>query len=261
MARMKHTWKMAALAVSLALAAVLVLAGCGDGNDDDNNNGRPPNLTNGYFGETLTISGKQVYTGESYEWNSSYMPYSGKPLTVIVGYHDEYNWGWIYTSEVGTISENGILNLSISGAPAIDKTPITEFFDGSSFKNWSISPNDAECIQLYLYINDYDNRYYDGYNDLIKQNNTSTTNSEERGTVYYLYVDKDVRVTAQGTTQTSEWGSETSSNIDLQFKKGWNAFYGRWFSTYNQGTDTWTENFSLYIGDSSDGKWYSQVYD
>jgi hypothetical protein len=280
---MKNTWNMTAWVVVTALVAALILTNCGgddDGNDDDNNNGRPPYLTNGNFGETLTISGEQVYTlkrtytaGYELGIEYTYTPYSGKALTVFTGdWEDEEPWGFIKISEVGTISESGILNLSINGAPATGRSrtgPLTEAFEDFEevFKNITFSSTNATVTGLHLYVDVVDG---ESSHSLHKYSHSSrTTDSgepkDDREEIYYGYVNKDVHVTGEGTTtlfcfDDLEYDYKyITTNFSMQFKKGWNAFCEIDYKTYNPTTNTVISNISVYMGDSSDIKWVLEL--
>jgi hypothetical protein len=247
---MKNTWNMTVWALAVALIAALVLTNCGGGNDDNNgdDNDRPPYLTNGNFGETLTISGEQVYN-TTYGDGWIFTPYSGEDLTVFLLYYDfvgEIVALWeIGSEEVGTISESGKLNLSISGEHCDLSTINSNTIDWFRFRsqNFSISNPDAQ----YYYL-DLINRTAGGLRK-VKVSELIVGSVEERNEEFisYIYFDRDVRITHQETSYIP--------NIDLQFKKGWNAFYERYFETSNRITNIHTYKESFYVGDFSDVKW------
>jgi hypothetical protein len=224
---MKNTWNMTAWAVAVALMAALIMTGCGGDDDDDN-------------GETLTISGKQVYTVMGSDGGFEYTPYSGKVLNVFTGYWDTQDHKVIIQDAVGTISGSGILNMTINGAPA-NTRPITEFFDSSAYKNFTISARDTKGFRLNLFI-----IYGEDEEALSKQKLEDGLNE----IITYIYVNHDVHITGQGTSYSVWEGyEEATSNIDLQFKKGWNALHWKEDQTRE------VTNISFSVGDSSDIKW------
>jgi hypothetical protein len=252
---------MTAWAVAVALTAALVLTNCGgdDNGDNDNKNDVHPKLTNGNFGETLAISGKQVYTVKSTYTETggtqrTYTPYSGTALTVSTGYQE--NGNVIIQDAVGSISETGKLNLTINGVPAgLVTTPITEVFDefrASLYRNFTISARDTECVILeYLYIN-----YGEQLEKLSRVNKNESLNEALQEGIIYIYVNHDVRITGQGIATSVTGYPASTTNIDLQFKKGWNALYARLLATFNNATDQLIDQkSSQYVGDSSDIPW------
>ena len=239
----------------LVLTAALVLASCGGEDDDNNNNNNGPNLTNGNLGKTLTISGKQVYYeyfypnpfGEVYFTSA---PYYGEG-TVYAGYDDAAG-SVVITQEVGTIS-NGILNLSI-GTPTHTIPIAEEYFNDISelYKNFSISNPNAKVIDSRFFVADKTQQ-----NRWISLGRDSWITDYTPGYIiyiYYYYFDRDVRVTGQGTTTVFGGVPDIiiTTNIDLQFKKGWNALC--WiYSAPEEDEDS--EIWSLYVGDSPDILW------
>jgi hypothetical protein len=154
-------------------------------------------------------------------------------------YYDEIG------SEVGTISESGKLNLSISGEHGDLSTINSNTIDWFRFRsqNFSISNPDAQ----YYYLDLVDRT--GGIPRKVKASELIVGSVEEINSEFigYIYFDRDVRITHQETSNIP--------NIDLQFKKGWNAFYEGYFITYNRITNISTIKESFYVGDFSDGNW------
>jgi hypothetical protein len=253
---MKNKWKITVLALALALIAFL-LPTCRSGGTRNGNKV--------YYGEKLTIKGKQVYmviatsTDNGLEYTLA--PYSGETLVISMGYIDD-NQDWLISSEPGTISKNGILNLSINGAPA-NIAPIEELFTEhitrpfrilpEEYENFSISSDDVKAAHLLLNVKTGEQEWD---REILNRRSSSPPH---RGFAYenigYWYVDKDVRVTGQGTTTSAGPGTVTTSDLDLQLKKGWNAVHHRSLGIYNQGTYPVAYELLCHLGDSSDINW------
>jgi hypothetical protein len=252
---MKNRWKITVLALALVLIAVLFPA-CRSGGSRNGNKV--------YFGEKLTIKGKQVYTTIATPTDKgleyTLVPYSGETLVISMGYIDD-NQDWLISSEPGIISKTGILNLSINGAPA-NIAPIEELFTAhvtrpfrilpEEYENFSISTDDVKAAHLLLNVKTGDNEWD---REILNKRSSPPYRGFPYENIGYWYVDKNVRVTGQGTTTSAGTGTVTTSDLDLQLKKGWNAVHHTSLGIYNEGNYPVAYELSCHLGDSSDINW------
>jgi hypothetical protein len=252
---MKSKWKITVLAFALALITVLVLAY----HSADIRSGNKA-----YYGEKLAIKGKvytviATFTDDGPEY--ALAPYSGKSLVISMG--DIYDGkDWVTFSESGTISKKGELNLSIKGAPA-NIAPIEELFTAhitspfqilpKEYENFSISADDVKAAHLVLTAKTGEQEW--DREVLYKRSSSPPRRGYAYENIGYWYVDKDVRITGQGTTTSAGSGTVTTSDLDLQLKKGWNAVHHISLRIYNEGTSPIARELSCDLGDSSDINW------
>jgi hypothetical protein len=106
-------------------------------------------------------------------------------------------------------------------------------------------------------------------NEVVNFGSTSGTETYEH--VTYMYVDRDVTITAKGKSEqrTDYYGKPytfTSNNFSLALKAGWNAIYDKTvtFATFSAGqpnnltNGTVTHTFSL--GNPASLKWVLDIY-
>jgi len=198
-----------------------------------------------YLGETLWLSG-QTYGGES-ENNNLDTPRRGS--ADVYAEDDIGGDGAIKT--IGT--KNGQLEFTI-GKPELLQPLFTDEDESEDeqahnmFDNFTVIPDNALGAFLHLRAiggqisstNTSRNQY--ALRNKITTTNESTTVTES---VEYLYVDRDVRITAQNNTYTDYDGNAqvtaTMPAFTLSLKKGWNAVYVKEEET----GDTKTINIAL----------------
>ena len=168
-------------------------------------------MGNPFIGETMTFTG-QVMTNEP-----NYTTFNGN-LNVISSDRNDINC-------TGTIT-SGQLILNV-GTPIPNK-PLTDFFE-STITNWWENyyySNDAKCAAWESgEVSESD------YSWLERRRQFTDVWSHEE--VRYLYVDKDITVTAKGKNQVDSYNDDgvtyiyttSSFDITLNLKKGWNAVY------------------------------------
>jgi len=123
---------------------------------------------------------------------------------------------------------NGQLSYIIK-APRL--SPINEGlgFLAGKYSNIRFSPEDANAAALALGTNS--EKYSGLFKNLLSLNAFSKIPTIIVETVNYVYVDKDVKITAGSNNSTyNDLGfpvSLTTENINLSLKKGWNPLYSR----------------------------------
>ena len=204
-----------------AIMLVFVLASC------DNDGGSSG------IGETLNLSGDVYTVGNNY----NFVKYDGEDLT--------------FTSNVGGTGSitDGKMNFTVGAPNAALLETIDALFEdfedeeeglGLVYSNLTFSPTSAKGTYLYFYIN----------LSKIYMNDTGTSGSDEE--VSYIYVDRDCSFSATGGTFDflDLMGMEvTASNINLNFKAGWNTVNQKVNVTETSGS------VSIKTGDSSSCKW------
>jgi len=159
-----------------------------------------------YWGETLELFG-QVYGGESQDYNFD------KPYDHNADVYVKEN-----TGGTGKISEGKLT--FIIGAPGT-KVSLKELLQKTDmYSNMDLSHDNAKGAFLDLGAESLKsgNNY-----TLRKKSITDTPPSTITEGVDYLYVDRDVTITAE-------------SDLNLNLKKGWNALYSKETITGNTGT-------------------------
>jgi len=217
----------------IALAAVIGFStiACGDGGgNNNNNNSNNPSGNNGtpiIGAAILNISNEQVYywdgTLDDDTWYDNIPKLTG-------------NW----TIDDGGIGGNGSITngkLSYSiGTPNINLASINGFLTG--IDNVSVSDPSAQYsvleVEGFSVQNPNDPYSYwcltkENTNEVVKGN----TCTEYEAALLYLYVDKDVTITANGYTEpynhtnpnTVYSGTHTVKAIHLALKAGWNTVF------------------------------------
>jgi hypothetical protein len=161
------------------------------------------NMGNPYLGESMRFTG-QVWTGEP-----NYIRFNGN-LSVVSSSNNDIACS-------GSIT-NGRLALTV-GTPVPDK-PLTSFFE-STVTNWwkeYLYSNDAKCAAWHG-----GEIVESGFSWLQRRRQSDAVFTHEE--VRYVYVDKDVIVTAKGQVTVDDGFAVTSSDISLSLRKGWNAVY------------------------------------
>jgi hypothetical protein len=166
------------------------------------------------LGESLTLSG-QAYTRDinSLNFSVNYVEYMGN-LDVSDG-------------DIGGAGEikNGKLSYSVKKPelfPIADGfAMLKRMYDGIKF-----SPEDAQAALLNLTVTGSS-----VYSLLSGETLKVTVPSLAYETVYYVYIDRDVVITAEANSFASTDFyipiSITTQKINLKLKKGWNALHGK----------------------------------
>ena len=176
----------------------LVFAACSDEIPEDE-----VKLGTFYLGETLNLSG-QVYTKNR---DSSYAGYIGARIAVSDG------------GESSGEIINGKLNFTTEAPDLLLLKPVGEAFLewDPQYNNFRYSDPEVLSCMLNLEIN------APPYTRLARE--LEKTTSYEW--VEYIYVDRDITITADGKTYTVT-GDDfvyTTSNLSLDLLAGWNAVY------------------------------------
>jgi len=209
-------WKMSSvLLAALGLALVLVFTGCGD----DNGGG------SGALGTTMNLSGP-VYT-----WVDDVLAPFGGNRTIV----SEPPGG------EGAIV-NGQFNFSFGRPVAEYLESIGNLFSGwedeeyTEFMDFTIAPAAARGAFLWMIAMTGDTK--DG--DIYRLYHAETATSFTWRVVDYIFVDREVTISARGITETSEcncstctcveWddacfcaGTFTSRSFNITLREGWNA--------------------------------------
>ena len=177
----------------------------------------PPPLGNGYFGNTLKISGPVSVNNDG-----MLSPYPGGERTVTY-------LGKNSVIASGSISGTGQLNITVGVPPASELLPLSELMSDIA----SVSPSDANGTMLELII-------------VSSQSWLSRGKFTEKGSsmVEYFYVDKDVTIEYADNPLYAVYTNKT-----LSLRQGWNAVYTTW--TY--GTNG--ERITTKVGDPEDVPW------
>ena len=191
----------------LILALMLAVVGCkqdGGGGGDD---------PDPFLGETVTISGEQVYTSDN------------------EGKLSEFTGDLKLKEDSGASGEikGGKLTLTLvaptTGLEVIDDD-FGENFDGM-WTEVTINPTGVKGLMLEGFeITDSDK-----YKVVYRGNVSETSKSITQEIVYYMYVDNDVKITGKGATETDEDGTYKIDNLNLSLKKGWNTVYSKMSET------------------------------
>ena len=220
------------LTLIVGVMLVFSLIGCDDGTtgDPDPQFQLPvPDLLDPYIGETLDIS-EQVFS----ESNGTIIPFNGN-LSVS---------SWRFIDGTANIN-NGRLSFTVgTPSPLVPIADILEDGSGSWYKNFRYSITDVQSA--YLYDGELDGNQ--DFSWLEKRRDTDYSFEH----VSYIYVDKDVTVTAEGKVVIDDGYTTTSADIILELKRGWNAAYFRMAST-----DTTHRNANVIycMGETNELNW------
>jgi len=200
-----------------------------------------------FLGDTLELSG-DVYTVKyDDDYNPTYTKFTGDlALKSVAGGSGEIKGGQLsYKIETPT------------GLTAI--TGLKSQWTSQGYTDITISDETVKIFQ------------FDGiepsssttYRSLYKENETANVSganySYTEESVTFVYVDKDVKVTAKGFTETDEGYTEKANDIDLSLKEGWNAILVKVSESGNEDNDTGTYTLSISSG-NPDLKWVLRSY-
>jgi len=226
----------------IAVILMFALIACDDGNDPNNGNG-DPNGGGGKtsFGDKLELSG-QVYT---VDWDDDDMPVFNKFDDDLVLKSDA---AWEVSGEI----KGGILTYTVGTPPASSLMEITSWYR-YPYTDITISDESVKFAEL-PYIKVTDDTYSAVFKADLSRNVSGSTISLTEERVWFMYVDKDVTITAKGSTETEGGNTQKYNDINLSLKKGWNAIYQK--QSYSENTDTEEDSSttSISIG-NPDLKW------
>jgi len=115
---------------------------------------------------------------------------------------------------------NGSLNFTIGEPDEYDLTPLSSSLDDYFYGYEDISQDTAEVS--HFVIDSLESESYNYYGPrLMKIEYTIARALMEN--VIFIYVDKPVKITASGYTESSESGQTTYLGVNIQLTKGWNA--------------------------------------
>ena len=165
----------------------------------------------------------------------------------------DYNVSSNISSGSGRIA-NGKLNYSAGTPDSSQLEPISDFLYELKEINGdgvTISDNDAHFLVLEL-LTDNGNKHLQLYNH--STNETPISRSYIYESAVYVYVDKDVNITAPGTNPMDDYGF-TYAPLNLNFRKGWNVMCISRIEEIFYNTYTWTYNLSITVGMPKNIKW------
>jgi hypothetical protein len=271
---MKNLFKLLGI---IAIAAVIGFgtAACG-GSDDTDNDDDTNNSGNNSGTATLTLSGKvYLYSYNEENGTITYTPYSGSHPVENYRYNNSYD---VNNGGTGSIT-NGNFTFVIGTPSGFDNESILSWFTGGSYTNLQISNGDVKSSSLRLRIpgGQYGLDIGSLYRSKNEVNviNGNTLSVFEEG-VEYVYVDRDVTISGKGTTTPTSGsyedeegnvinytGTETTKDINITLKTGWNAIYGKdeetGTRTGNTESYTYTYTLSMVIPDNLN--WTLYLYD
>ena len=197
---------------------------------------KDPNEENG-DGASFSVEG-DVYTCDNYEGGHLYAPYIpwGGDLKISVGDYERYSIG---TGEI----KNGKLKFSLKTPEKPQKMNEAYYhWDvyekwGAEYVNFTYSDPNAKTDYLQLQGKEL------GKPSIIRYMNYSATYPKNTCIdAFYVYVDRDVTITAIGVN----YPNTTHENINLPLSKGWNKVYRKY--VFTDGTPSSTV-ISFGIGD------------
>ena len=207
--------------------------------------------TTASLGDELKLTNQQVYTEV---WNAngstSLTPFNGNlTIKAISGYEDS-NWNYHEFDLGGTGSVTaGKLNFTL-GTPPSDSLSV--LFGEDEDEGLIITVSDPEVKGVFFYEFSADNGYL--YRSKSSYSETQTSSSGSYEMVEYVYVEKDVNVSAKKYTDTyneeedgiTYKGTWTQNAFSINLKKGWNALCYKYTATssFNAATNTSTSTSS-----------------
>jgi len=142
----------------------------------------------------------------------------------------------------------GILKLSIGAPQTLQSLKDNDMIKkmNNSYTSLTYTPETTQCALLSLSVTDVDGSTSTLIKKEITTNVISLTVFES---VDYLYVDRDVTITAKGRESTESASGSISttitSDLNLNLKKGWNALYSEEKNIYDNYDLTTTISRSL----------------
>jgi len=196
-----------------------------------------------HFGDTLELSG-DVYTVEYVDdYIPKYTKFTGDlKLQAILSEAS----GEIKAGEI----KGGKLTYTIGIPTSLSLTAITGLKSTWTQMGFTDIVISEESAKVYYFSsiqvtgsNDYNNVYKGEESGSVNGTNFSGTDES----VMFIYVDKDVKVTAKGKTETEDDGStEKLNDLNISLQKGWNAVHIKESMSGNINTQvgSWTTTIS-----------------
>ena len=212
----KRTQIIAGCAV-LFTAALFMFTGCPTDVSDEGGSSIP----SGILGETLTISGQQVYIFSD--------EYGAVKYTAIKANKDVEVAGLTLTEPDRAEITGGKLTVSITARPGtLSNISFLASQLGAMYGGWDFVaavPEDARFASLSLYV-ETSRELSNNYRTLSLSNFGLASTQES---VDYVYVDQDLTITGTGKTQSIEDSgmniTYTTKDFTLNLQAGWNAIY------------------------------------
>ena len=216
----------------------LGFTGCGNGDNGGGNGGG-----SGFIGATLHISGQPVWNGDVDQWGIVTVRdrFTGDATVTVTDAGSWIDGVWTSTGGIGSITD-GLLTFTV-GIPAQTTTIQEVFYNESELhNNFSISSPNARASRITNIFFEDD----DFWGRLVHASGPAG----EAGNVF-VHVDRDVRITGEGTTSQLFGFTIITSDLDLNLRAGWNAISGN----ENFDPQTMTFTFSSAVGESAAGRW------
>ena len=234
---MKKSIQIIAGCAVLFAAALFTFTGCPTDGSGVGDSGVPSIVPSDILGETLTISGQQVYSIT----NSGGM--FGQPVYTPISGDRSVDILW---ADGDAAITNGKLNVTINGAPD-QLSELWSLTTGlfNDYKNVTIMEEEAQWTSLTLIAG---SDYLSKISSVFTTTSVPITVTSE--TVRYFYFDRDLTITGTGkTTQTTPESGVTVSTITKDFtldlKKGWNPIYEK--NIYKATVDSSTATVTVTV--------------
>ena len=204
------------------LAVTAMYSGCNKDKDKDNGFGfgedKEPTLGKANFGTTLTLSG-QVYTMTENAMDF-YKKWNGNATVYAYDTWDENGdrtTGKITKGELSFSIGQPVPNSEIESLHTVEEIfgGWSQFMIDNNYDDVKYTPAGVRAFDLWWLDTEE-------YGSIVKQNESISDQGMFLREAIYIWVEKDVRLTAKG--KKSSVGSYTE-DIDLPFKAGWNAVY------------------------------------
>jgi hypothetical protein len=228
----------------IAIVAVIgfSITACSDPEEEDKDKDKNPSGQTS-FGDTLEFSNEQVYVVDygDHDYTVNYKPYTGADVT--------------FASVYGAIPKivNGKFSFSVGAPTSQDLEGIDEMFY-EDFTDLNISDSTAKFATIYFETSNWDinmSRSNVEYKDIKTSGDEVISGSMTRESVDFVYVDKPVKITGKGYTETDEEGTYTFkyNDLNLSLAKGWNTVCYKFVYSFSSTTET------ISVSNPSSVKW------
>jgi len=212
------------------------------------------------FGDKLEFSGEQVYVvEESDDYTVKYKPYTGADVT--------------FASVFEAVPKivGGKFSFSI-GEPAsqylegIEKMFSSDYEDEAMYTDLNISDSTAKFATIHEFETAnsriYMNRGNAVYNNIKTSGEEIISGSMTSESVMFVYVDKPVKITGKGRTETGTEDGQSYSyknnDLNLSLSKGWNTVCTR--SVYSLSSSGYSSTYTISVSNPSSLKWVLYDY-
>jgi len=214
--------------------------------------GEEEDLETGHLGNKLSLSG-QVYDTE---WDNNDNPIFIK-INANISIDPEGNAGGN-----GSV-KNGKLSFNIGTPAANNLTDINDLLETlNAMGDYANVKSNITSVKAYRL-----NNIFTDHSQLARGNINKKGNEQNGSSIYedvtYVYVNKDVKITAKGDKEVNEdddWKyTDNFKDICLSLKKGWNVIYqknNRVWSTNNSGFYISTRTQTITVKNPSSMKWF-----